>query len=166
MSTPELYVVLSNTSGKQNVGTYLRMASAFGATQILVVGSQRYGTHGAHRAHKYVNVVHFYKFSEAQAYLKERNCAIYGIRQHDQVDSVAAHEVLYQGSSAFVIDNEIVGLSDEQVAICDAFVLVPFHVTPRTELVLDVAVVTTIVFHHLTRPFKTMTSNNMNMRYI
>lgn len=35
-STPELYVVLSNKSSKQNLGTYLRTASAFGATQVIV----------------------------------------------------------------------------------------------------------------------------------
>jgi tRNA G18 (ribose-2'-O)-methylase SpoU len=35
-SSAELYVVLSNTSGRQNLGTYLRTASAFGTTQVLV----------------------------------------------------------------------------------------------------------------------------------
>jgi tRNA G18 (ribose-2'-O)-methylase SpoU len=33
---PALYVVLSNKSSKQNLGTYLRTASAFGATQVVV----------------------------------------------------------------------------------------------------------------------------------
>lgn len=32
----ELYVVLSNLSSKQNLGTFLRTASAFGATQVVV----------------------------------------------------------------------------------------------------------------------------------
>ncbi|KAK1935058.1 hypothetical protein P3T76_010824 [Phytophthora citrophthora] len=32
----ELYMVLSNKSGRQNLGTYLRTASAFGTTQVLV----------------------------------------------------------------------------------------------------------------------------------
>lgn len=32
----ELYIVLSNQSGRQNLGTYLRTASAFGATQVVV----------------------------------------------------------------------------------------------------------------------------------
>ncbi|GMF39500.1 unnamed protein product [Phytophthora fragariaefolia] len=35
-SSVELYVVLSNKSGRQNLGTYLRTASAFGTTQVLV----------------------------------------------------------------------------------------------------------------------------------
>lgn len=35
----ELYVVLSNLSSKQNLGTFLRTASAFGATQVVVGAS-------------------------------------------------------------------------------------------------------------------------------
>lgn len=35
-SAVELYIVLSNKSGRQNLGTYLRTASAFGATQVIV----------------------------------------------------------------------------------------------------------------------------------
>ncbi len=33
---PDFYVVLSNASSKQNLGTYLRTASAFNAKQVVV----------------------------------------------------------------------------------------------------------------------------------
>lgn len=104
MAGVELYVVLSNQSGRQNLGTYLRTASAFGATQVIVgasrghvggwswrdgevgwltdgalVGSQRFGTHGAHRAQKYVDIVHFYELRDAREYLKSKGCAILGV---------------------------------------------------------------------------------------
>jgi hypothetical protein len=105
MADVELYVVLSNQSGRQNLGTYLRTASAFGAPQVIVgasrgwlvgwlererdgsptvaargpVGSQRFGTHGAHRAQKYVDIVHFYELRDAREYLKSKGCAIYGV---------------------------------------------------------------------------------------
>jgi hypothetical protein len=45
----------------------------------LLVGSERFGTHGAHRAQKYVDVVHFYDFTEAREYLKEKGCTIFGL---------------------------------------------------------------------------------------
>lgn len=38
-AVPALYVVLSNQSSKQNLGTFLRTASAFGATQVIVGAS-------------------------------------------------------------------------------------------------------------------------------
>ncbi|GLE04439.1 hypothetical protein PINS_up013381 [Pythium insidiosum] len=152
---PALYVVLSNTSGKQNLGTYLRTATAFGATQVIVVGSQRFGTHGAHRAHKYVDIIHFYKYAEAREYLLSQNCAIVGIAQRSgQVaNSSAVHEAPFTGSTAFVVDNENPGLlSPEQMAICDAFVHVPFHgVQPSEAPALDATVVTAITLHHFTK---------------
>lgn len=42
MTDVELYVVLSNQSGRQNLGTYLRTASAFGAKQV-IVGKSPFG---------------------------------------------------------------------------------------------------------------------------
>ncbi|KAG6578174.1 trna rrna methyltransferase family protein [Phytophthora cinnamomi] len=113
-SSVELYMVLSNKSGRQNLGTYLRTASAFGTTQVLVVGSERFGTHGAHRAQK-----------------------------------AAPSSGLASSRKRLMFP----GLSDEQRAICDHFVHVPFH-GDQTEvskaLALDTTVVTAITLHHFT----------------
>ncbi|KAE9046653.1 Membrane-bound transcription factor site-1 protease [Phytophthora rubi] len=151
-SSVELYMVLSNKSGRQNLGTYLRTASAFGTTQVLVVGSERFGTHGAHRAQKYVDVVHVYDFVEAREYLKVKGCTIFGLSKQSQ-GSYAAHATPYEGTSAFVIDNEFPGLSEEQRAICDHFIHVPFHgeqTEASSALALDTTVVTAITLHHFT----------------
>ncbi|CAI5734145.1 unnamed protein product [Hyaloperonospora brassicae] len=150
--TVELYVVLSNKSGRQNLGTYLRTASAFGTTQVVVVGAERFGTHGAHRAQKYVDVVNFYDFAEAREYLKARRCTIFGLSKQP-TGSIGAHVMPYEGTSAFVVDNEFPGLSEEQRAICDHFVHVPFHgeqTQASSGLVLDTTVVTAITLHHFT----------------
>ncbi|RLN90018.1 hypothetical protein BBJ28_00006144 [Nothophytophthora sp. Chile5] len=130
----ELYVVLSNKSGRQNMGTYLRTASAFGATQVVVGTSAhaRFGTHGAHRAQKYVDVVHFYDFAAAREYLRAKGCTIFGLSA--------------QPAQSF-------GLSDEQRAICDQFVHVPFHgaqTEASSALTLDTTVVMAITLHHFT----------------
>ncbi|TDH73514.1 hypothetical protein CCR75_006125 [Bremia lactucae] len=151
-SIVELYLVLSNTTGRQNLGTYLRTASAFGAAQVLIVGSERYGTHGAHRAQKYVDVVHLQDFAAAQTYLKKKGCAIFGL-SHYPLGSFASHTTPYSGTSAFVIDNEFPGLSKEQRAICDHFVCVPRHgkqTTASSNTSLDTTVVIAIVLHHFT----------------
>ncbi|KAE8901445.1 Membrane-bound transcription factor site-1 protease [Phytophthora fragariae] len=151
-SSAELYMVLSNKSGRQNLGTYLRTASAFGTTQVLVVGSERFGTHGAHRAQKYVDVVHVYDFVEAREYLKAKGCTIFALSKQSQ-GSYAAHATPYEGTSAFVIDNEFPGLSEEQRAICDHFIHVPFHgeqTEASSALALDTTVVTAITLHHFT----------------
>ncbi|DAZ93870.1 TPA: hypothetical protein N0F65_008136 [Lagenidium giganteum] len=153
-SPVELYVVLSNKNGKKNLGTYLRTASAFGAKQVIVVGSDRFGTHGAHGAHKYVDIVHVYDFQQAKDYLGERSCEIVGIKR-DGIPLFAAQQANYQRSCAFVVDNEpqmpqFPGLSPEQVAICDRFVHVPHHTANTAQPALETTVETAIVFYHFT----------------
>lgn len=99
------------------------------------VGSQRFGTHGAHRAQKYVDIVHFYELRDAREYLKSKGCTIYGVSTAHQAGASgktldrsvtassynasrltvatlcaivkAAHTTEYSGSSAFMIDNEV-----------------------------------------------------------
>ncbi|TYZ63109.1 hypothetical protein PybrP1_004623 [[Pythium] brassicae (nom. inval.)] len=152
--TPALYVVLSNQSSKQNLGTYLRTATAFGATQVVVVGTTRFGTHGAHRAHKFVDIAHFYKFDDARAYLKSKGCAILGLcaptAAATALSSTAAHETAFTCSTAFVVDNEAPGLSPAQRAVCDGFVHVPCHGAQATPAGLDTTVVLAIALHHFT----------------
>ncbi|GAB9474372.1 Membrane-bound transcription factor site-1 protease [Globisporangium polare] len=168
-STPELYVVLSNKSSKQNLGTYLRTASAFGATQVIVVGTMRFGTHGAHRAHKYVDIVHFYKFEDACEYLKSKGCEIVGVKTQPP-SSIAAQQTPFQGSTAFVIDNEVPGLSEEQAAICDAFVHVPCHGAQVTPVSLDITVVAAIVFYNFTKwakfPARSMEATSTQGKFV
>lgn len=146
----ELYVVLSNEkSRRQSIGTFLRTASAFDATQVIVVGEPRFSTHGGHCAQNYVDIVHFYGYDEAREYLKQKGCMIYGIRVGES--SNACHSVAYGTACAFVIDNEVAGLSDQQAAICDAFVHVPFHTTHLPHLALDTTVQMGIVLFHFTK---------------
>ncbi|KAG3021279.1 hypothetical protein PC121_g8739 [Phytophthora cactorum] len=171
-SSVELYMVLSNKSGRQNLGTYLRTASAFGTTQVLVVGSERFGTHGAHRAQKYIDVVQFYEFAEAREYLKTKGCTIFGLSKQS-AGSFAAHATPYEGTSAFVIDNEFPGLSEDQRAICDHFVHVPFHgeqTEASNQLALDTTVVTAITLHHFTAfaqfPVRAIEATNTQGKFV
>lgn len=48
------------TKPKQNIGTVLRCAVAFGVNTIVIIGSPKFGTHAAHGAQKFIPVLHFY----------------------------------------------------------------------------------------------------------
>lgn len=50
-----------------------------------------------------------------------------------------------------MIDNESPGLSDDQLAICDHLVHVPFHSAHPSTLPLDATVVAALVLHHFCR---------------
>lgn len=49
----QCYLVLSNPAGtKNNLGNLIRCAAAFAVAQVVVVGADRWSTHGAHGSHK------------------------------------------------------------------------------------------------------------------
>ena len=58
---------------KRGIGSIMRCAAAFGASEIAVVGSFKFGTHGAHGAQKYVPVMHFYHWDDCLKYMKEQS---------------------------------------------------------------------------------------------
>lgn len=84
--------------------------------------------------------------------------------------NVAAQQAPFQGSTAFVIDNEIPGLSEEQVAICDAFIHVPCHGTQVTLVSLDITVVAAIVFYNFTKwakfPARSMEATSTQGKFV
>ncbi|KAI9922652.1 hypothetical protein PsorP6_000875 [Peronosclerospora sorghi] len=195
----ELYLVLSNRSGRQNLGTYLRTASAFGATEVLVVGSERFGTHGAHRAQKYVHIVHFYEYEEAREYLKAKDCTIFGLRKQATrsfgmflrtsyhlkepvhllstmrcgCHFVALLNVALGAESSRIDVVQYPGLSEEQRAICDHFVYVPYYgkqTEASKKLVLDTTVCIAIILHHFAScaqfPVRTIESTNTRGKFV
>lgn len=46
------YLVVANPSSKNNLGTLIRCAAAFGVEEVVVVGAPKWSTHGAHGSHK------------------------------------------------------------------------------------------------------------------
>ena len=71
-----LYVAVE-TQRKDNIGTILRCATAFGAHALVIVGSNKIGTHGAHGAQNRIQIVHFYYWNDAVAFLRQQNCSLY-----------------------------------------------------------------------------------------
>lgn len=84
--------------------------------------------------------------------------------------AVAAQQTPFQGSTAFVIDNEVPGLSEEQAAICDAFVHVPCHGAQVTPVSLDITVVAAIVFYNFTKwakfPARSMEATSTQGKFV
>src|SRR3569623_1597217 len=67
---PRSYLLVHNVSKKHNIGTLSRSCTAFGVTQVCIVGQNAYNTFGSHGAAEYVNIRHFWKLEDAAMYLK------------------------------------------------------------------------------------------------
>lgn len=50
----QCYLVVSNPSSKNNLGNVIRCAAAFAVSELIVVGFDKWGTHGAHGSHKVI----------------------------------------------------------------------------------------------------------------
>ena len=109
----------------QNIGTYLRSAVAFGADAIIVIGSTKFGSHGAHGAQKHINIVHFYTWSECSIFAKLMNSKFYGIDIASQYTDFNSHispeQMKYTGSAIFIVN--ISGkLFDHERTLCSSII--------------------------------------------
>jgi hypothetical protein len=141
------FFVCVETYRHKNIGTLMRCSLAFGAENVIIVGSPKFSTHGAHEAKKHISVIHFYYWKECIEYLRSQGCtSIYGIsprainydRQEfgdpsagngaaNLVPSIAAGKATFldHPSSAFIIAERDC-LSFEQISICDTVLHVSF----------------------------------------
>ena len=78
--TPLLFLMVENLSTR-NIGPLIRTASALGCTELLIVGSKKFSTHGAHASKRRLRVAHFWHWPEAMCYVQSlrQNCRVYGL---------------------------------------------------------------------------------------
>lgn len=140
----ESYVVVHNIAKRHNVGTLARSGTAFGVTEMVLVGRRDFNAFGSHGSTSHIRFRHFHSLSEARIYLKEKNCDICGVEIAD--DAVPVNEHPFKRSTAFLLGNEGTGLSAKECEICDFFVYIPQYGCGTASL--NVTVAASIVLHH------------------
>eukprot|EP00916_Digyalum_oweni_P024890 GHVL01041108.1.p1 GENE.GHVL01041108.1~~GHVL01041108.1.p1 ORF type:complete len:156 (+),score=24.07 GHVL01041108.1:131-598(+) len=119
----EGFLIVNNVSKRQNWGTLIRSATAFGITEILLVGGKKLQTFGSHGTFLHCNLRHFETLEEMSIFLKSKNAKICGIEIHPSAVSVT--EKPFHGTTAFMLGNEGTGMSQKQIDFCDYFVYIP-----------------------------------------
>ncbi|CAL9158534.1 unnamed protein product [Musa hybrid cultivar] len=152
----ESLVVVHNVAKRHNVGTMVRSATAFGVSEIVLVGRRDFNAFGSHGSTSHLRFRHFHSLSQARHYLKalshkpssqsreERNCDVCGVEITDGALSIADHP--FRKSTAFLLGNEGTGLSAKECEICDFFVYIPQYGCGTASL--NVTVAASIVLHH------------------
>mmetsp|Transcript_66102 Transcript_66102/g.123302 ORF Transcript_66102/g.123302 Transcript_66102/m.123302 type:complete len:242 (-) Transcript_66102:20-745(-) len=140
----ESYVLLNNISKRQNFGTLLRSASAFGVAEVFVVGAKKLSTHGNQGTTSHVRLTHFETLALAKAGMASRGIKLCGVEIADSALPVHTHP--FEGPTCFMLGNEGEGMSSSQQAICDFFVYIPQYTGATASL--NVAVAGAIVLHH------------------
>ncbi|KAF4356076.1 hypothetical protein G4B88_007799 [Cannabis sativa] len=139
----ESYVVVHNIAKRHNVGTLARSATAFGVSELILVGRRDFNSFGSHGSTSHVRFRHFHSLIDACRFLKEKDCDICGVEITDGAMAVNQHP--FKKSTAFLLGNEGTGLSAKECEICDFFVYIPQYGGGTASL--NVTVAASIVLH-------------------
>ncbi|KAL0393176.1 UNVERIFIED_CONTAM: putative tRNA/rRNA methyltransferase YsgA [Sesamum radiatum] len=140
----ESYVVVHNIAKRHNVGTLARSATAFGVSELILVGRRDFNSFGSHGSTSHLRFRHFHSLALARSFLKERDCDICGVEITD--NAMAINEHPFRKSTAFLLGNEGTGLSAKECEICDFFVYIPQYGGGTASL--NVTVAASIILHH------------------
>lgn len=131
----ESLVIVHNVAKRHNVGTLARSATAFGVTEMILIGKRDFNSFGSHGSTSHLRFRHFHSLSDARHYLKvikhqtkpfllffltfnfdnlfssqeERDCDICGVEIADGAVSIEKHP--FRKSTAFLLGNEVYYLS-------------------------------------------------------
>ncbi|KAL1334731.1 hypothetical protein HN51_063709 [Arachis hypogaea] len=140
----ESYVVVHNIAKRHNVGTLARSATAFGVSELILVGRRDFNSFGSHGSSAHLRFRHFHSLHDARQFLKEKDFDICGVEITENAMPVNQHP--FKKSTAFLLGNEGTGLSAKECEICDFFVYIPQYGGGTASL--NVTVAASIVLHH------------------
>ncbi|KAJ8767538.1 hypothetical protein K2173_017607 [Erythroxylum novogranatense] len=137
------YVVIHNIAKRHNVGTLARSATAFGVTELILVGRRDFNAFGSHGSTSHLPFRHFHSLTDARLFLKDKDCDLCGVEITDS--ALPVNERPFKKSTAFLLGNEGTGLSAKECEICDFFVYIPQYGSGTASL--NVTVAASIVLH-------------------
>lgn len=125
-----LVIVLDNVRSMHNVGAIFRTADAFLVEKILLCGITPQPPHreihkAALGATESVEWAYFENITQALETLKKENYHIAGVEQTSDSQMITNFDFGQSQRYALVLGNEVEGISDEALPLCDTFVEIP-----------------------------------------
>ena len=154
-SKTPLVIVLDNVRSMHNVGAVFRTADAFLVEKILLCGITPQPPHreihkAALGATESVDWAYFESVTEALQSIKSEGYRVVGVEQTTGSQMITEFDFAKSQKYALVLGNEVEGISDEVLPLCDDFLEIPQQGTKHS---LNVSVCGGIVmwefFKHL-----------------
>ena len=154
-SKTPLVIVLDNVRSMHNVGAVFRTADAFLVEKILLCGITPQPPHreihkAALGATESVDWAYFESVTEALQSIKSEGYSVVGVEQTTGSQMITEFDFAKSQKYALVLGNEVEGISDEVLPLCDDFLEIPQQGTKHS---LNVSVCGGIVmwefFKHL-----------------
>jgi 23S rRNA (guanosine2251-2'-O)-methyltransferase len=132
-----IVLVLDNIRSALNVGSAFRTADAFALEQIICVGFTATPPHReilktALGSTESVTWSHFETIEEALNPLKSDNYTILAIEQTDKSRLLGQYPISGAAKYALVFGNEVDGVSDDALALCDDAIEIPQYGTKHS----------------------------------
>ena len=127
-----LIAVLENVRSAYNVGSIFRTADAFLIEAIFICGYTPPPTHrSVHKtalgAAETVDWMQFASIADAVHQLKEKNYLVYSIEQAEQSIALDKFQSSSNKNIAVIFGNEVTGVQDAVMQICDGCLEIPQH---------------------------------------
>lgn len=98
--------MVHNIAKRHNVGTLARSATAFGVSELILVGRRDFNCFGSHGSSSHLRFRHFHSLNDARNFLKDKDCDICGVEITNDALPVNNHP--FKKSTAFLLGNEVV----------------------------------------------------------
>lgn len=128
----KIIVLLDNIRSAYNVGSIFRTADAFLIEAIFICGYTPLPTHrSVHKtalgAVETVDWLQFENIKDAINQLKENDYKIYAIEQAEQSIKLNDFNLSSNKKTAVIFGNEVIGVQNEAMQICDGCIEIPQH---------------------------------------
>ena len=132
-----LVVVMDNVRSMYNVGSIFRTCDAFSVERLLLCGITACPPHKeitktALGATESVDWAHFATTVEAVTELKQQGYKVLAVEQVDTSVMLDRMEVSGDEKTAIVLGNEVFGVDDEVLALCDGAIEIPQNGTKHS----------------------------------
>lgn len=157
-----IYILVENVRSVHNVGSIFRSADGFGAEKVILTGytpkPPRKDLHKvALGAEESVDWEYFQDPIEAAENIKGRDITLIGLEQ--TINSPSIYELNWKFPLCFIVGNEVSGVSEELLSLCDIHAEIPMHGIKQS---LNVSVATGVIGYELTRVYEKC-SNKINI---
>jgi tRNA G18 (ribose-2'-O)-methylase SpoU len=149
------YVVLDNVRSTLNVGSVFRTADAFMCKQIVLTGvtpiPNKIMNKTALGATETVEWIHEREIVTALENMKSKGVALFAVEQVENSSSLSTWQQPVNKEVAFIFGNEVTGVSDEAIALCDGCIEIPQYGTKHS---LNIAVSAGVILWNFIKQHK------------
>jgi len=145
-------IMMQHIQGDFNISTFIRNGNAFGVKDIYYYGQRKWDRRGAVGTHNYKQLTHLSSFDQILA-LKD-NYTLVAV-ENTLPNSTPIYDFKLKENLLFIFGEEMQGISQEVLDICDYSVHIPQYGSVRS---LNVGTASGIIMNHASNYFFKMES--------